>query len=485
MKFRYINKERILVLILAIGLITVSVLSQPSTYMPGIVQPYSYIIYHEGTNFYAKNHYGQVDYSGNNALTVMQNAVDDLTEGGSVLVKNGEYPLELVTEGSNTYGLVLNHSEISFICESGAWLKVPNNSPATGASLNYGVLMLSWDQKHCDNIYVKVNINGNKANQINDQNLIVICRTGKQATIEDSRLENSSGYGIWGMSSSEIVIRNNLIQNCDQAGVHIESGTGINPIVTLEGNKALNCATGYFVTGGTTNPLLRLIVTNNVGKNSFDQHGIYISDYVENAKVTGNDFSGNNLTGVRAGNNGLKYIVLDNNICNNNGVGGIWVECGAGPIYGEQVEISNNICFNNTGFGIQSHKVNRLLISDNICANNTERGVSFSETKYQNVHGNTVTFSKYGIFDTGQSVQNGSKITDNHCVNNTVYDFYIEDSVDYAFISINYIGTMYLNHTLDTCDYNYIFGNYIQNLTQSAGSPTGNVYTDNYPDNTP
>jgi len=245
------------------------------------------------------------------------------------------------------------------------------------------------------------------------------------------------------------------------------------------------CATGYFVTGTAVNPLIDLLVINNIGTYSFQEHGIYISDWCESIRVFGNIFNNNNKSGIRAGNQGHKYVTIDGNICNENGIGGIWYECGAGPIYAEQVIISNNVCSNNTNNGIHAHKVNHLIISDNIVGNNTGRGISWSEAKYQNVHGNTATFNQYGIFDSGQLTQKASKITANHCINNTAYDLLIEYGVDYAFISVNYIGKMYLNHTLATCDYNYVFGNYIQNLTQSAGSPTGNVYTDNYPDNTP
>jgi len=456
-------------------------------YLSGGIYPRgTYTIWREGSNFYAKDSYGKLpSWSENtNARAVIQNASDALVNGGSIFLIDGEYPIPLVTEDGHTFGIALKNSYVSLICDQNAWLKVPDNSGNT-SSLNYGIVTLSYEYLNVTNLYVKINIDGNKANQVNDQTLIAVCRTDETSIIEGCNLKDATGYGIWGMSSEIIIVRNNRITNCDQAGVHIESGTGDIPVVILDENEAINCHTGYFVTGGATNPLRRVVISNNVGINSNTEHGIYISDYVENARVTNNDFSNNTKTGIRAGNNGLKRILIDGNICNENGVGGIWVECGAGAFYGEQVLISNNICFNNTGIGIQAHKVLRLLISNNIVANNTDRGINFSETKYQHIEGNTATFNNVGIWAVGQGTQVGAKITNNHCVNNTSYDLILDDGVDYAFISVNYLGKMYLNHSTATCDYNYVFGNYIEDLTQSAGSPSGNNYTHNYPDNTP
>jgi len=451
-------------------------------YLSGGVYPRgTYTIWREGSNFYAKDSYGKLpSWSENtNARAVIQNASDALVNGGSIFLVNGEYPIEIINDGTYAYGIALKNDDLSLICEENAWLKVPDNSLAT--SPNYGVVNLAYNQTHYKNFYVKVNIDGNKVNQVNDQVLISVCRTNGTTIIEGCNIKDASDYGIYGVTSEEIIIRNNRITNCDQAGVHIENTISI----TLDGNSVTYCATGYFVTGTEVNPLISLLVTNNVGSYSFDEHGIYISDWCESIRVFGNIFSNNYYTGIRAGNQGHEYVTIDSNICNENGIGGIWYECGAGPIYAEQVTISNNVCSNNTGIGIQAHKVNRLSISDNIVANNTNRGINWSEAKYQNIHGNTATFNNIGICDVGQGTQVGAKITNNHCVNNTSYDLILEDSVDYAFISLNYLGKMYLNHSTATCDYNYVFGNYIQDLSQSAGSPSGNNYTHNYPDNTP
>jgi hypothetical protein len=81
--------------------------------MPEITQqPYSYIIWTDGTNYYAKNgKTGQIDFSGTNAGIVIQNVINSLSGGGIVFIKAGQYPVSfnvtnnrvvIVGEGRNT-----------------------------------------------------------------------------------------------------------------------------------------------------------------------------------------------------------------------------------------------------------------------------------------------------------------------------------------------------------------------------------------------
>ncbi|MGC9203179.1 MAG: glycosyl hydrolase family 28-related protein, partial [Thermoproteota archaeon] len=66
-------------------------------------EPYSYEIYTDGTTVYAKNgKTGQIEFSGTDAATVIQNAINALTDGGTVYLKKGLYIL------SNTINIT-NH----------------------------------------------------------------------------------------------------------------------------------------------------------------------------------------------------------------------------------------------------------------------------------------------------------------------------------------------------------------------------------------
>src|SRR3989475_9594238 len=53
----------------------------------------SYIVYYQDS-FYAQNgNTGIIDFSGTDAATVIQAAIDALTEGGLVVLRRGKYPL--------------------------------------------------------------------------------------------------------------------------------------------------------------------------------------------------------------------------------------------------------------------------------------------------------------------------------------------------------------------------------------------------------
>ena len=55
-------------------------------------EPASYVIYQSGNTIYAKSvKPGLVDFSGTDAKTVMQNAINALAEGGKVFLNNGTY----------------------------------------------------------------------------------------------------------------------------------------------------------------------------------------------------------------------------------------------------------------------------------------------------------------------------------------------------------------------------------------------------------
>jgi len=80
-------------------------------------QEASYIIFTDGTYYYAKNGLtGKIDYAGTDASTVIQNAVNALASGGKILIKTGTYTLSntiyvepgVVVEGEGKDATILN-----------------------------------------------------------------------------------------------------------------------------------------------------------------------------------------------------------------------------------------------------------------------------------------------------------------------------------------------------------------------------------------
>jgi hypothetical protein len=57
-----------------------------------MVETASYVVFEDGSTYYAKNGTtGAIDYSGTNALTVAQNALNDMIYGGTLFFKQGTY----------------------------------------------------------------------------------------------------------------------------------------------------------------------------------------------------------------------------------------------------------------------------------------------------------------------------------------------------------------------------------------------------------
>ena len=84
-----------------------------------LIVPASYIIYKVDTEYRAKNGLtGKIDYSGTDASTVIQAAIDALTNGGKIFIKSGTYiitnPIEIVgeltLEGENCESTILKLS---------------------------------------------------------------------------------------------------------------------------------------------------------------------------------------------------------------------------------------------------------------------------------------------------------------------------------------------------------------------------------------
>ena len=99
-----------------------------------LYRPASYIVYKEGTQYYALGQYsGSTDYSGSNASTVIQAAIDALSgsDGGKIFISKGVYyldkPLSVTRGGITIEGETTGYSELS----------VSPELPPTGTILHY------------------------------------------------------------------------------------------------------------------------------------------------------------------------------------------------------------------------------------------------------------------------------------------------------------------------------------------------------------
>lgn len=82
--------------------------------------------------------------------------------------------------------------------------------------------------------------------------MISVCRAYGETVVEGCHLKNASGYGIWGMSGQEILIKTNYIHDCTSAGIHVEGTSSLR----MEGNHVDSCHTGVFATDTTVLKIL-------------------------------------------------------------------------------------------------------------------------------------------------------------------------------------------------------------------------------------
>ncbi|MBC7773365.1 MAG: right-handed parallel beta-helix repeat-containing protein [Pyrinomonadaceae bacterium] len=134
-----------------------------------------------------------------------------------------------------------------------------------------------------------------------------------------------------------------------------------------------------------------ITVENNEVHNTYDEHGVYLSNSADNHVVRGNRIYDNSSQGfhcnsdVSQGGDGVTTgVLVENNIIWNNAIGSVYID-GAGvqrtsvgggsAINFDGVQdslIRNNLLYNNHASGISLYRIDGLLpASDNVVVNNT------------------------------------------------------------------------------------------------------------------
>jgi hypothetical protein len=105
---------------------------QRTVFITDDVRPYDYLIFKSGDMYYAKNGItNQIEFSGRDATTVIQQVLNSLKEGGLVFIKRGIYPIR---ETINV------PSYVTLIGEGLNWGSI-NHKTFVTAPLNYGTIL--------------------------------------------------------------------------------------------------------------------------------------------------------------------------------------------------------------------------------------------------------------------------------------------------------------------------------------------------------
>lgn len=268
------------------------------------------------------------------------------------------------------------------------------------------------------------------------------------------------GYGS-GVSSDAYFINmanskfeNLLVTNAGGHGLFFQSNSSRNTIrnneVSYNGLSGITLSGSTWTTNSTT-------VENNYSHNN-GWHGIQLGETSNYNIVSKNIVTANSMEGICVGDS--SYNIITDNSASFNAGAGIWLEDNANyntvtgnTAYGQVTgiylsgvsynEIGNNILGNNTG--VNSDGI--LLYSNNPLTLN----------KYNNIHGNTISFNGRAGILLNTATDTNNTITDNFILNNAEYG--IRSEGDYNVIVYNTLqnntsGAIHVSNTHEKVSFN-------------------------------
>ncbi len=168
------------------------------------IETASYVIY-QGNEFYAQNgSTGAIDFSGPDAAIVIQEAMMALGDGGKLFLKNGTYVVNsTVRVPSNT---VIEGEGWGTIVRVGDFANTEAFKSLEGSS---GI------------IFKNFKIDGNKANQTSLTGAMINLSESADSLLENMMIDSSADSGIWIASTTDVLVINCRVSNCNSAGVGI------------------------------------------------------------------------------------------------------------------------------------------------------------------------------------------------------------------------------------------------------------------------
>jgi len=365
--------------------------SAPPT--PGIqLSTASYVIYYQKI-FYAQNGTtGSIDYSGADAATVIQAAIDALTDGGLVVLRKGIYPL---------MNSIIVRQGIDLLGEQGAVLRAGDGSQNSANPFN--ILEVIGDNVTIENIELDGNTESNPnvagttldpppANP-NMQSAIVV-RSGQNVEVANCYVHDTWNAGIW-LAATDGDVTGAEIASCqiDHTGRSYTDPSSTNPpqsasavyvfrlqSLTHRSNIHDNVIRDTYGRGIYLHFDTDSIVSNNiltkVPESSAETAGIVVDDGAKRIILRSNRVTGYG-PGIFVVWAGCEDIIVDSNGCfdapNSGGAGsGILVDTSTtgGPVQ-RTVIVKGNICKGNALSGI-TIAASQTIVEGNICYNNNQ-----------------------------------------------------------------------------------------------------------------
>jgi len=343
----------------------------------------SYIVYYQD-NFYAQNGTtGIIDYSGTDAATVIQAAIDALTEGGLIVLRRGIY---------NLTNCIRVSKAIHFLGEEGAILRVDDG--AQNSTNPFNILEVNGDKAKIENIELDGNTTSNSnfagttldpapANP-NIQSGIVV-RSGQNVEISNCYIHDTWNAGIW-LAATDGDVVGSEIASCqiEHTGRSFTDRSSTNP------PQSANAVYVFRLQGLTSGLTSRSKIHDNAISETHGR-GIYLH-FDTDSMISNNILNKTpELSAETAGivvDDGAKRIIIRGN--NTSGYGPGMFIAWAGS---EDIIIEANGCFDapisgGSGSGIlvdtsiaSDPPLRTLIIKGNICKGNALQGISLSASE--------------------------------------------------------------------------------------------------------
>jgi len=291
--------------------------------------------------------------NGPNNYTVIQDAIDDASDGDTVFVYNYSSPY---------YEHLIVNKSIFLIGEE------RSTTVIDGVSIG-NVVQLSSDWITLSNFTIQNSGTGYGIKILNHNNYI----------LGNIIISNWVGIGIFGFNNTII---NNIICENNRQGI-ISSGSNtkiVNNSVKFNGSP-----TSIYINDSSNS----IIINNNIIENKYD--GIFINSS-DNNSINNNTIFGNLGTGISLEFCENNYII--NNDINDN-FGGVIQE------HTQKNIIKDNTINSNKQYGIQFSYCNNTFVESNIFQTNFEDVIIFVYTNNSVITGNTITGNdtnlKYGV----------------------------------------------------------------------------------------
>ncbi len=183
----------------------------------------SYIIFKDGSIIYAKNGTtGKIEFQGMDAAMVIQGAINSLTSGGKIFIKNGIYTM--------TSGVVVLNDNI--IIEGEGLTMLRSNF---GAAKVVGVIRVEGNHCTIENII----FDGNDPTDTGLSPVVSIYGTGN--TFQNNIVQNGLQYGFEFFRVHNAKCVNNIIKNCQYGIAVSRSGVEYSTQILIAGNHISDC----------------------------------------------------------------------------------------------------------------------------------------------------------------------------------------------------------------------------------------------------